>query len=131
MRYRPSVARALQESFPYVGVYESVEGWGLHFLASMTPIAARTPAELVARMPPGAVTDMMEWGPAKTPEQQFDLMLAQDLTVEQIIAFAPDTPALRDDRPVNEYFLFRTSTENVLSMQRITREQGARGTRVQ
>ena len=98
----------------------------VHFLASLSPIAGRTAADLVARMPPGAVADMMEWGPAKTPERQFVRMLALDLTVEQIIGFAPDTPALRDDHPVNEYFLFRTSTENVLSMQRVAREQGPR-----
>jgi hypothetical protein len=35
-----SVARALQESFPYVRSFHSmIEGRGIHFLASMTPIA--------------------------------------------------------------------------------------------
>src|SRR3989442_324510 len=33
-----SMTRALTESFPYVRAFNSVEGWGAHFLARMTPI---------------------------------------------------------------------------------------------
>ena len=63
-----SVARALNNSFPYVRVYRSVEGWGWHFLASMHPIPSRKTGELVARMPAAAVIDLMEWGPAEDSE---------------------------------------------------------------
>jgi spermidine synthase len=104
-----SVARALKNSFSYVRVFPSVEHWGWHFFASDRPIQNRSAAELVSRMPAKAVTDMMEWGPAKTPDEQFDLMLSAEMTPEQLIAMAPATPALRDDRPINEYFLLRTS----------------------
>ncbi len=45
-----SVARALKESFPYVRVFHSVEGWGYHFLASDRPLPNPTAAEL-ARSP--------------------------------------------------------------------------------
>ncbi len=69
----------------------------------MEPIADRTALELMARMPPTAVSDMMEWGPAQTPPQQFDLMLKQEIRPEQLIALSPQTPALEDDRPFNEY----------------------------
>jgi spermidine synthase len=103
-----SVARALKNSFSYVRVFPSVEHWGWHFFASDRPIQNRSAAELVARMPAKAVTDMMEWGPAKTPDEQFDLMLSAEMTAEQLIAMAPATPALQDDRPINEYFLLRT-----------------------
>jgi spermidine synthase len=103
-----SVARALKNSFSYVYVYPSVEKWGWHFFASDRPIPNRSAAELVARMPAKAVADMMEWGPADTPEEQFDLMLAARMTPEQMIALAPGTVALQDDRPINEYFLLRT-----------------------
>ncbi|MGD1154639.1 MAG: hypothetical protein ABSA41_02305 [Terriglobia bacterium] len=102
-----SVARALKNSFPYVRVYRSVEGWGWHFLASLRPIPARSAADLVARMPAGAVVDLMEWGPAKTPNQQFDRVLSTETTTGQMIALSPSTPALQDDRPINEYFLLR------------------------
>ncbi len=104
-----SVARALKNSFSYVRVFPSVERWGWHFLASDRPIQNRSAAELVARMPAKAVTDMMAWGPAKAPDEQFDLMLSGEMTTEQMISVAPATPALQDDRPINEYYLLRKS----------------------
>ena len=102
-----SVARALKESFPYVRVFRSVEGWGYHFLASSRPIPARTPEQLAGRMPARAIADMMEWGPETDPETQFAVVLKQELSLDQLIAQAPNAPALKDDRPVNEYFLLR------------------------
>ena len=102
-----SVVRALTNNFPYVRVYRSVEHSGWHFLASMHPIPARSAADLVARMPDRAVADMMEWGPAKTPNQQFERMLSTDMTTVQMINLSPTTPALQDDWPINEYFLLR------------------------
>ena len=110
-----SVARALKNSFSYVRVFHSVEHWGWHFLASDRPIQDRSAAELLANMPANAVTDMMEWGPAKTPEEQFGLMLSEEWTTEQMIALAPATPALQDDRPINEYFLLRTKAAHLRS----------------
>jgi spermidine synthase len=103
-----SVTRALKNSFPYIRVYHGMEGWGWHFLASESPIPVRTAAEIVARMPAAAVTDMMEWGPAKTPEAQFELTLKPQ-SLDSMIALSPGTPALQDDRPINEYFLLRAS----------------------
>jgi spermidine synthase len=102
-----SVARALKESFPYVRVFRSVEGWGWHFLASMQPIPMRSETELLARMPAAAVADMMEWGPEKTPGSQLHRILSTELSAETMIAGSPQTPALRDDLPTNEYFLLR------------------------
>ena len=102
-----SVVRALTNNFPYVRVYRSVEHSGWHFLASMHPIPARSAADLVARMPDRPVADMMEWGPAKTPKQQFERMLSTDMTTVQMINLSPTTPALQDDWPINEYFLLR------------------------
>lgn len=102
-----SVADALQQSFAYVRVYRSLEGWGWHFLASMSPIPERTAQELVTRMPAKAVADMMEWGPATTPQEQFRLVLTGRITPDQLIDRSPQTPAMQDDRPINEYFLLR------------------------
>ncbi|HEV2490872.1 MAG TPA: fused MFS/spermidine synthase [Candidatus Acidoferrales bacterium] len=106
-----SVARALKDSFPYVHVYASVEGWGWHFLASTRPIPDWTARELAERMPERAIVDMMEWGPAKSPEEQFELLFSKTMTIDQMIALSPRTPALQDDRPVNEYYLLRTSSK--------------------
>ncbi len=104
---RAAVARALMDVFPYVRVYGSVDGEGLHYFASMSPIPERTALEMVARMPANAVADMMEWGPARTPIQQFDVMLSNPSSPTELIARSPSTPALQDDRPVNEYNLLR------------------------
>lgn len=112
-----AVARALQNSFPYVRVYHSVAHGGWHYLASDSPMPVRTAEELVARMPPAAITDMMEWGPAKTPVEQFDRVLSQEMTLDQFIALSPATPALQDDRPINEYFLLRTPFDQLMNME--------------
>jgi hypothetical protein len=58
-------------------------------------------------MPSAAVTDMMEWGPAATPDEEFQLVLSKKMTTEQLIGLSPLTPAMKDDRPINEYFLLR------------------------
>jgi spermidine synthase len=102
-----SVARALKNSFRYVRVFRGIEGWGWHFLASERPIPVRTAAELVARMPAGAVSDMMEWGPAPSPAEQMKRLLSGQISIDAIIAYSAATPALTDDRPINEYYLLR------------------------
>jgi predicted membrane-bound spermidine synthase len=123
-----SVVHALNNSFPSVRVYRSVEGWGWHLLASMQPIPARSAADLVARMPGSAVVDFMEWGPAKTPIQQFDLVLSRETSAEQMIALSPGTPALQDDRPINEYFLLRALVETKTRVP-IDTSEGSQGRR--
>ncbi len=104
---RAAIARALKNSFPYVRVFPTPWASGMHLLASMTPIPDRTAQELLDRMPPSAVEDMMEWGPDKNPEQHIAVVLNRELPIDSLIAQAPDAPALKDDRPVNEYFLWR------------------------
>ncbi len=102
-----AIARALTDVFPYVRVYGSVYIKGLHYFASMSPISERSAQQMAALMPASAVADMMEWGPAKTPAEQFALMLSNPSSPAALIARSPNTPALQDDRPVNEYFLLR------------------------
>jgi len=104
---RASVARALKESFPYVRVFHSVEGWGYHFLASESPLPNPTAAELAQRLPDKAATDFLEWGPETTPEGQFADVLKREISLDDLIQQAPTASALRDDRPVNEYYLTR------------------------
>ncbi len=102
-----SVARALKESFPYVRVFHSVQDWGYHFLASDQPLPNRTAAELAARLPASAARDFVEWGPEATPELQFADILQREFPLDQMIAEAPQAPALDDDRPQNEYNAIR------------------------
>jgi hypothetical protein len=59
---------------------------------------------------------MMEWGPAQSPEQQMNLLLDHESSIDAIIALSPATPALSDDRPINEYFLLRKSRDLLMAM---------------
>jgi len=102
-----AVAKALMQSFPYVRAYPSYDGKGIHFLASMDPIPTIAASDLAARMPAAAASDLVEWGPRTTPRDQFDQVLSHELSLDKIVAADPDTPAIRDDQPINEYFLLR------------------------
>lgn len=104
-----SVARALGDSFPYVRVFNSFTGDGFHFLASMSPILATPASVLAGRLPPGAVADLLEWGPASTAMEQFQAVVSREIPLARVIAAAPGAPVLQDDRPVNEYFLIRVT----------------------
>jgi spermidine synthase/MFS family permease len=107
---RAAVTRALTDVFPYVRVYRSMEGGdNYHFLASMSPVSEFTAPELVARTPKAAITDMMEWGPAKTPKEQYDGLVSQEVSAKRLIAPAANTPPLQDNRPINEYYWLRTN----------------------
>lgn len=102
--------RAITDVFPYVRVFPSVYGKkvGYHFLASMQPIPKRSAEELLARMSPAAVSDMLEWGPARTGQHQLAKMLSGEISPQELIALSPDTPELTDDRPINEYDRLRS-----------------------
>jgi spermidine synthase len=104
---RASVARALQESFSCVRAFGSVEGSGIHFLASMSPIQPESALQLASRLPTDAANDLVEWGPSSSPALQFKNVLDREVPVASIIQEDPRAVTLRDDRPVNEYFLVR------------------------
>ena len=102
-----ATARSLKESFPYIRVFGSLNGWGAHFLASRQPIPIRSASELASRVPPRAAADFVEWGPFPTAEQQFAALLKREVSVDWLISMDKSAPALTDDRPVNEYALLR------------------------
>jgi hypothetical protein len=102
-----AIARALRESFPYVRAFVGIKGFGAHFLASDRPVLLRSPEELARQMPPEAVSDMLEWGPFDTADAQFASMLQYEFPVDRFVSESPGTPAMRDDQPINEYFLLR------------------------
>lgn len=102
-----AVAKALQQSFPHVRAFVSLRRYGIHFLASMQPIANLQGSALAARLPAAAAADFLEWGPQPTVEKEFDVVLAREVTMEQIIGQAPRVPAIQDDEPINEYYLLR------------------------
>jgi spermidine synthase len=100
-----SIVKALMCTFPHVRAFQSVEGWGLHLLASSHPIASASAGALAARLPRRAVEDLLEWGPYHTAADQFAAVLSRELRLADIVPAG--VPALTDDRPLNEYFLLR------------------------
>jgi spermidine synthase len=102
-----SVTKALMESFPNVRAFSWNNQDGVFFMASMEPIPLTSSAVLAARLPPAAASDFVEWGPLATPQQQFELVVSQEVALEGIVAKAPRAPAMQDDQPINEYFLLR------------------------
>jgi spermidine synthase len=101
-----AVLRSLQESFACVRCFSGLNGWGLHFLASMEPIAPATGQELADRMPPKAQKDLLEWQPSVDVPAYLNRVLFRESQITNML-----DPALNyritDDRPFNEYFLLR------------------------
>jgi spermidine synthase len=102
-----AMAKALDQSFPNIRVFRSIEGWGFHFLASMALIPQATGGELAARIPPAAARDLLEWGPALTVSAEFQTVLDREISLQDLIMRYPQAPMLTDDRPINEYFFLR------------------------
>ncbi len=101
-----AVARAVRDVFPHVRCFVSVEGWGVHILASEQPLRRRSAEELAARLPSSAQRDLLEWNPAADASAFLGQVLAQEHPIEQILNPDPSLK-LTDDRPINEYFLLR------------------------
>ena len=113
---RSAITRALTDVFPYVKVFQTMSGDpAFHFLGSQSPIPDRNAQQLIAQMPPPAIIDMMEWGPARTPTEQMNMLLHHELDPQRLIAVAPKAPALDDDRPINEYNWLRVQHPHVWS----------------
>jgi spermidine synthase len=108
-----SIAKSLKNAFPYVRGFMGIEGWGVHFLASMQPIQVPSPAQLARRMPPAAVKDLLEWNPQSTATDLFDNMLSDPETLGEFISLKPSVPPIADDRPINEYFLLRSADPKI------------------
>jgi spermidine synthase len=103
-----AVALALRRSFPYVRVFAyGGRGWGFHFLASETPLATVTSSQLAERLPAAAVDDLLEWDTDRNPPTRFEYLLKHEISINEMVALSPATPALSDDRPINEYYLLR------------------------
>jgi predicted membrane-bound spermidine synthase len=98
------VIRSLQESFPYVRCFPSVESWGVHLLASMDPIEIPTPEQLAARMPAGAKNDLLEWSASRDLPAYLRQVVSQEIPIENVLNPDPQIQ-ITDDDPLNEYFL--------------------------
>ena len=66
-----SIAKALNDSFPHVRAFFSVDSFGIHFLASMEPLPMSSSATLGVRLPSAAAADFVEWGRRRTFKSNF------------------------------------------------------------
>ncbi len=102
-----AVTASLTRSFPYVLMYRSIEGWGYHYLASMSPIHVPSAAEALSRMPEAAKRDRLEWdvnSEARLTEIWNKLINGK---VEPASFIKNSDFRITDDRPFNEYYLLR------------------------
>jgi len=102
-----SVAKSLRDSFPHVRAYQSIGGWGVHFLASVEPLPNVENGEMPQKLPAAAAQDLVEWNEGVTPREMLVNVLSREKSVDSLIAPAPAIPPIGDDRPINEYFLLR------------------------
>lgn len=107
-----AVARSLTDTFPHVRAYRSVEGWGVHFLASQQPFEPPSPEQFLSRMPETARQDLIEWNGMWRRGRLRDIrlfvhqILSQEMPVESLLHPDPRV-VINDDQPFNEYFLLR------------------------
>lgn len=100
-----ALSQSLSKSFPYVRVFQSVELAGWHFFASREPIPSRTADELLARIPPKAQADLMEWYPGRQPREILEAFLSKERDWNSMSS--DPKWYISDDRPINEYYLLR------------------------
>ncbi len=101
-----AVLRSVCSSFPHVRCFASVQGWGLHMLASMEPIENASPDQLAARMPGDARKDLLEWAGSSDLPWYLDQVLSREIPPAIITGPNPGLQ-VTDDDPINEYFLLR------------------------
>ena len=102
-----ALVRSLTDIFPYVKSYKSLEGWGFHLLASMSPFETPKAEEILSRLPELAKRDMMEWTPEMDIKNFLNLTLEREIPVDILLNQQDDSIYISDDRPFNEYYLVR------------------------
>jgi predicted membrane-bound spermidine synthase len=101
-----AVTRSLVDAFPYVRFYQPIEGRGIHYLASMTPIGTPDIETLVKRIPSRAQSDLLEWSNGIRLEEIIYYMLTVSDDASALLG-EDDSIMITDDRPINEYFKLR------------------------
>jgi predicted membrane-bound spermidine synthase len=101
-----AIAKSLADVFPHVKVYRSVEGWGLHFIASMDPLESLNADKMLERMPAAAKADLAEWSRVADLRSDIATVLGEELPIGRVLPTHPGN-VITDDHPYNEYFLLR------------------------
>lgn len=101
-----AVSQSLCDSFQYVRGYVGFGGWGIHFIASQTPIVVPSTEVMTARMPESARRDLEEWFSLKDPGATWYSVVSKEVPVSILLPRDPSF-CITDDRPYNEYYLVR------------------------
>jgi spermidine synthase len=109
-----ATARAIVNSFRWVKVYRSYEGWGYHFLASDIPLPRLSAEEMIAKMPSAAKADLLEWFAYKNINLVVNDVLMREVPVEQVLN-DDRSLVITDDKPYNEYYMIRRLRERMRS----------------
>lgn len=103
---RQAIIRSATASFPYVRCFISINGWGLHIIASEDPIQIPSPSEILARMPAPAKADLLEWSQSKDIVRDMETVFSREVPLQDLLGPDPSIQ-ITDDDPMNEYFLLR------------------------
>jgi spermidine synthase len=108
-RTESSITKAIQQSFPYVRAFDSLEHWGTHYIVSNSPIPDPDIDAVLARMPETAKKDIVEFNAddGSTPKRMFGEVIDEEYDVDQLAGMDPGAPPITDNRAINEYFLVR------------------------
>jgi hypothetical protein len=105
-KIRQAVTRSIVNSFPYVKAYDGVEGWGIHFIASMSPVKMPQIEEIEAKMPERAKKDLLEWSANKDFRLYIHRILSNEVPVQPLLNDNKHI-VINDDKPYNEYYFLR------------------------
>jgi spermidine synthase len=101
-----AVIRPICKSFPYTVAFQSIEGWGIHFLASMEPLNPQSAEDLASHMPESARRDLLEWTPNRDTAAYLGKVVLTGVPAQRRLDPRLEVE-ITDDDPVNEYFLLR------------------------
>ncbi|MBF0319419.1 MAG: fused MFS/spermidine synthase [Nitrospirae bacterium] len=101
-----AILRSIVNSFPYIRAYVGAEGWGLHFIASLSPINIPQIEEIEAIMPDSAKKDFTEWPDNKDFKQNMDGLLSKEVRVSPLLNDNRHI-LINDNKPYNEYYFLR------------------------
>ena len=97
---------SLNKSFPYVRCFPSLAFWGMHSLASMTPIQTPTADELASAPARRRQKDLLEWNSPDEISIFWRNVIANEVPIAKLLNNDPDFQ-ITDDDPLNEYFILR------------------------
>jgi predicted membrane-bound spermidine synthase len=101
-----AIVRSLDEEFPYVRSYTSINDWGVHFLASKQPFETPTAEEMAQRMPEKAKMDLVEWASGVPANEIIQKIVTREFPLLSLLDSNEDL-LISDDKPFNEYYLLR------------------------